>query len=155
MATWHRLGLRDELLARVPFSIKLERHQIAVFVHEGRFTAISNICNHKGGPLCEGRVRGEFVMCPWHGWEYSRSEEHTSELQSRGQLVCRLLLEKNKEYICSDNPARRSSDALPPAATQRRPKFRPCIRVRKFFLPPTPVNRSAAIRPTPRSNRPR
>src|SRR5207253_10769201 len=26
-----------------------------------------------------------------------RSEEHTSELQSRGQLVCRLLLAKNKE----------------------------------------------------------
>src|SRR5690625_5782173 len=25
---------------------------------------------------------------------FSRSEEHTSELQSRGQLVCRLLLEK-------------------------------------------------------------
>src|SRR5690625_2098393 len=28
--------------------------------------------------------------------DYSRSEEHTSELQSRGHLVCRLLLEKNK-----------------------------------------------------------
>src|SRR5690625_6330004 len=27
----------------------------------------------------------------------SRSEEHTSELQSRGQLVCRLLLEKKKD----------------------------------------------------------
>src|SRR5690625_6687784 len=26
-----------------------------------------------------------------------RSEEHTSELQSRGQLVCRLLLEKKKD----------------------------------------------------------
>src|SRR5690625_5517028 len=26
--------------------------------------------------------------------EYARSEEHTSELQSRGHLVCRLLLEK-------------------------------------------------------------
>src|SRR5690625_5786552 len=26
-----------------------------------------------------------------------RSEEHTSELQSRGQLVCRLLLEKKKK----------------------------------------------------------
>src|SRR5690625_6996697 len=26
-----------------------------------------------------------------------RSEEHTSELQSRGHLVCRLLLEKNKK----------------------------------------------------------
>src|SRR5215510_238815 len=28
----------------------------------------------------------------------SRSEEHTSELQSRGHLVCRLLLEKKKKH---------------------------------------------------------
>src|SRR5207253_9463781 len=28
---------------------------------------------------------------------YGRSEEHTSELQSRGHLVCRLLLEKKKK----------------------------------------------------------
>src|SRR5439155_14907308 len=32
----------------------------------------------------------------------SRSEEHTSELQSRGHLVCRLLLEKKKNDA---NPA--------------------------------------------------
>src|SRR5690625_6663109 len=31
-----------------------------------------------------------------HGDAQCRSEEHTSELQSRGQLVCRLLLEKKK-----------------------------------------------------------
>src|SRR5690606_40078149 len=30
------------------------------------------------------------------GWRYYRSEEHTSELQSRENLVCRLLLEKKK-----------------------------------------------------------
>src|SRR3712207_7092049 len=29
-------------------------------------------------------------------WDGSRSEEHTSELQSRQYLVCRLLLEKKK-----------------------------------------------------------
>src|SRR6266508_4715318 len=29
-----------------------------------------------------------------------RSEEHTSELQSRGHLVCRLLLEKKKDWAC-------------------------------------------------------
>src|SRR3712207_8107486 len=29
----------------------------------------------------------------------ARSEEHTSELQSRQYLVCRLLLEKKKKYI--------------------------------------------------------
>jgi nitrite reductase/ring-hydroxylating ferredoxin subunit/multimeric flavodoxin WrbA len=71
MPEWHRLGSRDDVLARAPFSQKIERHQIAVFAHEGQIRAISNICNHKGGPLCEGTVRGEFVACPWHGWEYS------------------------------------------------------------------------------------
>src|SRR5690625_6020532 len=30
-------------------------------------------------------------------WAVRRSEEHTSELQSRGHLVCRLLLEKKKK----------------------------------------------------------
>src|SRR2546429_1542589 len=32
--------------------------------------------------------------------ELGRSEEHTSELQSRLHLVCRLLLEKKKQNIC-------------------------------------------------------
>src|SRR5439155_13078458 len=49
----------------------------------------------KAGDTVEGRGRGK-------GEEYDilpclRSEEHTSELQSRGHLVCRLLLEKKKE----------------------------------------------------------
>src|SRR2546429_4654540 len=34
-----------------------------------------------------------------HGRWKVRSEEHTSELQSRLHLVCRLLLEKKKTYI--------------------------------------------------------
>src|SRR5690606_40705136 len=33
-----------------------------------------------------------------------RSEEHTSELQSRENLVCRLLLEKKKEEMHDDTP---------------------------------------------------
>src|SRR5438270_9652737 len=33
----------------------------------------------------------------WHFIAYHRSEEHTSELQSQSNLVCRLLLEKKKK----------------------------------------------------------
>src|SRR5437870_12668871 len=39
-----------------------------------------------------------------HMGEYDRSEEHTSELQSRGHLVCRLLLEKKKNQLNKKNP---------------------------------------------------
>src|SRR3712207_7212364 len=38
-----------------------------------------------------------------HGLVRVRSEEHTSELQSRQYLVCRLLLEKKKKYHLSSS----------------------------------------------------
>src|SRR5439155_20739318 len=46
------------------------------------------------GRLVAGRAGSRLSerRCP----VFSRSEEHTSELQSRGHLVCRLLLEKKK-----------------------------------------------------------
>src|SRR5690349_23993408 len=40
--------------------------------------------------------------------EYRRSEEHTSELQSRRDLVCRLLLEKKKRLSKASRCTRRS-----------------------------------------------
>src|SRR5438445_366260 len=71
MATWHRVGDTAELRSRVPCALKLDRWSVALFFHDGQFRAIGNTCNHKGGPLSEGRLHGEFVMCPWHAWEYS------------------------------------------------------------------------------------
>src|SRR5580693_9893468 len=40
----------------------------------------------------------------WAGDGGSRSEEHTSELQSQFHLVCRLLLEKKKKLYYNRNP---------------------------------------------------
>src|SRR2546428_2553380 len=42
-----------------------------------------------------------------------RSEEHTSELQSRSDLVCRLLLEKKKTLIHTDRTLNSSSSSPP------------------------------------------
>lgn len=69
--TWHVLGTKEDLESRTPFAVELGEHSIALFTHEGGLHAIGNRCNHKGGPLCEGTVTGEYVKCPWHGWEYS------------------------------------------------------------------------------------
>src|SRR5229473_6504316 len=46
------------------------------------------------------RSRFGTLPCPWcrSSPSSSRSEEHTSELQSLAYLVCRLLLEKKKKY---------------------------------------------------------
>src|SRR5439155_10418022 len=49
-----------------------------------------------------------------------RSEEHTSELQSRGHLVCRLLLEKKKAEAAT-------SACLGPAAALAVSPLPPCL----------------------------
>src|SRR5580700_11869515 len=41
---------------------------------------------------------------PRQAQDHGRSEEHTSELQSRRDLVCRLLLEKKKEKRNANDP---------------------------------------------------
>src|SRR5690606_42073191 len=48
--------------------------------------------------ICHSSINIAKGMC-FNPWEvaYARSEEHTSELQSRENLVCRLLLEKKKK----------------------------------------------------------
>src|SRR3712207_8825043 len=43
--------------------------------------------------------RGRYESCAAPRWTAGRSEEHTSELQSRQYLVCRLLLEKKNKII--------------------------------------------------------
>src|SRR5438093_1842789 len=52
--------------------------------------------------------------------EMTRSEEHTSELQSLTNLVCRLLLEKKKHrQLCLANKLTRAIDVSPYSHNQR------------------------------------
>jgi nitrite reductase/ring-hydroxylating ferredoxin subunit/DMSO/TMAO reductase YedYZ heme-binding membrane subunit len=43
---------------------------VAIFRHQGRLSAVSNLCAHQNGPLGEGRVVDGCITCPWHGFQY-------------------------------------------------------------------------------------
>jgi nitrite reductase (NADH) small subunit len=36
----------------------------------GVFSAMDNVCLHRGGPLGQGVVEKGKVVCPWHGWQW-------------------------------------------------------------------------------------
>src|SRR3712207_8716801 len=60
---------------------------------------------HSGAPVRHRVSQEDIEWAPWGSNPQpadrtSRSEEHTSELQSRQYLVCRLLLEKKKTDTC-------------------------------------------------------
>jgi nitrite reductase/ring-hydroxylating ferredoxin subunit/DMSO/TMAO reductase YedYZ heme-binding membrane subunit len=47
-----------------------EGERIAVFRHQGRLSAVSNVCAHQNGPLGEGRIIDGCITCPWHGFQF-------------------------------------------------------------------------------------
>src|SRR5206468_10770228 len=79
-----------------------------------RSSDLAALADQLGGPVrlaCAGEIPQIFADCEWGGLVPfgtlyglptlldARSEEHTSELQSRSDLVCRLLLEKKNEPV--------------------------------------------------------
>src|SRR3712207_8803299 len=70
------------------------------------FLLRTSVLQNMAAPLCDaltGRSDGQQML------ERLRSEEHTSELQSRQYLVCRLLLEKKNKIVynhCTNFAAR-------------------------------------------------
>ena len=36
----------------------------------GRAVCLANTCAHRGGSLGHGRIRGDRIECPYHGWQY-------------------------------------------------------------------------------------
>src|SRR5574339_1165879 len=70
------------------------------FFNDTATTEIYTLSLHDALPISGGRLAGHErgPSCARLGRGVLRSEEHTSELQSPGDLVCRLLLEKKKLY---------------------------------------------------------
>src|SRR4051794_41558752 len=59
--------------------------------------SVSAINSDKTGTLTLNQMTAVEMTLPGRRYTISRSEEHTSELQSPVHLVCRLLLEKKKK----------------------------------------------------------
>ena len=68
---WVRIATPDQIPLREGRVAIVAGREIAFFNLGDRFLAIDNRCPHKGGPLADGIVSGESVVCPLHGWRIS------------------------------------------------------------------------------------
>ncbi len=46
--------------------VKVGKKEFAVIRLGGAFYTIDGVCTHEGGPLGEGSLDGEELVCPWH-----------------------------------------------------------------------------------------
>ncbi len=51
--------------------VEYDDEDVGLFNIDGEFYAISDICTHDDGPLVEGRLDGDCVICPRHGARFN------------------------------------------------------------------------------------
>ena len=70
MGNIHEVAKTDDLEPGSAMLLEIDGKEIALFNLNGEFYAIANECSHVGGPLCEGDIEDNKVVCPWHGAEF-------------------------------------------------------------------------------------
>ena len=53
-----------------PRRVEVNGVKVLLLRRGGEIFAIAETCSHLGGPLSEGKVEGDTVVCPWHGSQF-------------------------------------------------------------------------------------
>jgi nitrite reductase/ring-hydroxylating ferredoxin subunit/multimeric flavodoxin WrbA len=123
---WFDVGAAAELSAVPLRAVKAGHVALAISCKDGAFGAVSNICNHAGGPLGEGRLDGEYIVCPWHQWKFHRC----SGLGEPGFEEDRVpsfpvKIENGRVLVNVAQPTKRSRKPHPPHPLERKVERQP------------------------------
>lgn len=65
----------------------------------GTVSAIDNVCLHRGGPLGQGVIEGDKLVCPWHGWQYDPKTGQAAHNAAAQVTVYPLKFEGDDVYV--------------------------------------------------------
>jgi len=69
----------SELVEGKPKQVNVAGADIFLLKTPTTLYALANKCAHLGGPLAEGTVEGESVVCPWHGSRFCLRDGHVED----------------------------------------------------------------------------
>jgi nitrite reductase/ring-hydroxylating ferredoxin subunit len=70
MAQFSRLASVAELPPGSVRELTLDGRKLAVCNVGGELRAIGGSCAHRGGPLGQGVLQDDLLICPWHAWGF-------------------------------------------------------------------------------------
>ncbi|MBX3327916.1 MAG: NAD(P)H-dependent oxidoreductase [Nitrospira sp.] len=121
---WTDIGLVEELKQTSLQEVVCGKTRIALTYANGKFSAISGVCNHVGGPLGKGTLDGDYVVCPWHYWKFhsETGQEEAGYEQDRVPVYV-TKIENGRLYIDLSSTTKRTKQAHQP-----HPLARPIVR---------------------------
>jgi nitrite reductase (NADH) small subunit/3-phenylpropionate/trans-cinnamate dioxygenase ferredoxin subunit len=70
MAEFQVVGRVGDLAEGESKTVAVGNKLVALFLKEGRYFAIDDVCPHMGASLSDGFVENGIVTCPWHAWRF-------------------------------------------------------------------------------------
>lgn len=72
---WYPVSISAELMDK-PIRVRALGQHFAVFRDSnGVAQCVSDVCTHRGAPLSLGKIKGDCIECPYHGWKFSGKGE--------------------------------------------------------------------------------
>jgi nitrite reductase/ring-hydroxylating ferredoxin subunit/multimeric flavodoxin WrbA len=117
---WIDVGPVEELKNKSLREVMIGTTPIALTCRDGSFAAISGVCNHVGGPLGEGSLDGEYIVCPWHYWKFHRKTGHGESGYERDQVpVYATKIESGRLFIDLGSATKRQKQSHKPHSLAR------------------------------------
>ena len=80
---WYAAELGDKVTDE-PVGVRMLGQDFVLFRDTaGDVHCLSNVCAHRGAALADGKVQGDYVECPYHGWQFSGAG-HCTAIPSLG-----------------------------------------------------------------------
>ncbi|MEM8509474.1 MAG: Rieske 2Fe-2S domain-containing protein [Bacteroidota bacterium] len=96
---WLRVCHPNEVIESRAKIFTVSGERVAIFKHQGKLSAIHNVCKHQGGPLGEGKIVDGCVTCPWHGYQYLPHNGQSPPPFTEKVKTYALKIEKDMIYI--------------------------------------------------------
>jgi nitrite reductase/ring-hydroxylating ferredoxin subunit/multimeric flavodoxin WrbA len=124
---WIDLGAADEIKRKELQPITAKTTRIAISFRDGQFGAVSNSCNHVGGPLGEGDIDAAgYIRCPWHGWKFHcRTGLGEPGFEDDKVPAFPVKVEDGRVLVDVANPTKRNKKPHAPHPLAREPKREP------------------------------
>lgn len=117
-APWLAVGSVDAIAEGRAIVISLgEAEPVAIFRHNGRLSAVTNLCAHQNGPLGEGRILDGCITCPWHGYQY-RFEDGCAPAPFTERLATYRLRLEGRRILLDPNPNPPGTEVEPISVTE-------------------------------------
>ncbi len=123
---WVDVGAVAELSRQSVQAISVGKTRLALTCRDGEFGVISGACNHVGGPLAEGRLEGDYVVCPWHYWKFHRTGgQGEPGFEADAVPAHRVKVESGRVLVESSAHTKRSRKPHAPHPLARTPQREP------------------------------